>query len=117
MIRTIVAALRISRAIFASDAMRRYVTDEYMPGPQAETDEDLLEHVRATAGTTFHQTSTCMMGPGTMAVVDPDLKVKGVDGLRVIDASIMPTVISGNTNAAVIMIAEKGADMILGKAA
>jgi choline dehydrogenase len=114
---TIVAALRISRAIFASDAMRRYVTDEYMPGPQAETDEDLLEHVRATAGTTFHQTSTCMMGPGTMAVVDPDLKVKGVDGLRVIDASIMPTVISGNTNAAVIMIAEKGADMILGKAA
>ena len=86
-------------------------------------DERRLAHERAVAdqagpGTeTFHQTSTCMMGPGTMAVVDTDLKVKGVDGLRVVDASIMPTVISGNTNAAVIMIAEKGADMILGRAA
>ena len=88
-----------------------------MPGPQATSDEDLLNHVRATAGTTFHQTSTCMMGPGTMAVVGNDLKVKGTQGLRVVDASIMPTVVSGNTNATVIMIAEKGADMILGKAA
>ena len=114
---TIVAGLKISRAIFTSDAMKPWVTEEYLPGPQAQTDEDLLNHVRATAGTTFHQTSTCMMGPGTMAVVDTDLKVKGVDGLRVVDASIMPTVISGNTNAAVIMIAEKGADMILGRAA
>ena len=109
--------MKISRAIFTSDAMKPWVTEEYLPGPQAQTDEDLLNHVRATAGTTFHQTSTCMMGPGTMAVVDTDLKVKGVDGLRVVDASIMPTVISGNTNAAVIMIAEKGADMILGRAA
>ena len=67
----------------------------------------------ATAGTTFHQTSTCMMGPGPKAVVDTELKVKGLDGLRVIDASVMPTVVSGNTNATVIMIAEKGADMIL----
>jgi len=69
--------------------------------------------VRATSGTTFHQTSTCMMGPGPMAVVDTMLKVKGLDALRVIDASIMPTVVSGNTNATAIMIAEKGADMIL----
>src|SRR5882757_5457528 len=93
--------------------MRRYVTDEYMPGPQATTDEDLLNHVRATAGTTFHQTSTCMMGPGPMAVVDTELRVKGTQGLRVIDAAVMPMVVSGNTNATVIMIAEKGADMIL----
>jgi choline dehydrogenase len=77
----------------------------------------LLDHVRETAGTTFHQTSTCMMGPGPMAVVDIDLKVKGMAGLRVIDASVMPTVVSGNTNATVIMIAEKGADMILREAA
>jgi choline dehydrogenase len=110
---TIVAALRITREIFATPAMQRWVTDEYLPGPQAQTDEELLNHVRATAGTTFHQTSTCMMGPGPMAVVDTDLRVKGTQGLRVVDAAIMPTVVSGNTNATVIMIAEKGADMIL----
>ena len=92
--------------------MRRWVTEEYLPGPQAVSDNDLLEHVRATSGTTFHQTSTCMMGPGPMAVVDTELRVKGIQGLRVIDAAVMPTVVSGNTNATVIMIAEKGADMI-----
>ena len=114
---TIVAALRITRNLFATEAMRQWCTEEYLPGPRAASDEDLLDHVRATAGTTFHQTSTCMMGPGTMAVVDTDLKVKGTQGLRVVDASVMPTVVSGNTNATVIMIAEKGADMILQKAA
>jgi choline dehydrogenase len=114
---TIVAGLRVIRNIFATEAMRHWVTEEYMPGPQATSDEDLLNHVRATAGTTFHQTSTCMMGPGPMAVVDTELRVKGIQGLRVIDASIMPTVVSGNTNATVIMIAEKGADMILNQAA
>ena len=110
---TMVAALKVTRKIFATPAMRRYVTEEVFPGPRAKTDEDLLNHVRATSGTTFHQTSTCMMGPGPMAVVDHSLRVKGLDSLRVIDASIMPTVVSGNTNAAAIMIAEKGADMIL----
>jgi choline dehydrogenase len=110
---TIVAGLRVSRKIFATPAMKRYLTEEFFPGPQADSDEDLLNHVRETAGTTFHQTSTCMMGPGPKSVVDTDLKVKGLDGLRVIDASVMPTVVSGNTNATVIMIAEKGADMIL----
>jgi choline dehydrogenase len=110
---TIVAGLRVIRRVFATAAMQRYCKEEIYPGPKAQTDEDLLNHVRATAGTTFHQTSTCMMGPGPKAVVDIDLKVKGIEGLRVIDASIMPTVVSGNTNATVIMIAEKGADMIL----
>jgi choline dehydrogenase len=109
---TVVAGMQVSRRIFASAAMRRYCTEEIFPGPQAKTEDDLLEHVRETAGTTFHQTSTCMMGPGPMAVVDTDLKVKGLDGLRVVDASIMPTVVSGNTNATVIMIAEKAADLI-----
>ncbi|HLB96090.1 MAG TPA: choline dehydrogenase, partial [Acetobacteraceae bacterium] len=110
---TMVAALKVTRKVFAMPALRQYVTEEVFPGPQATTDEDLLNHVRATSGTTFHQTSTCMMGPGPMAVVDNSLRVKGVDALRVIDASIMPTVVSGNTNATAIMIAEKGADMIL----
>jgi choline dehydrogenase len=110
---TIVAALRVTRRIFASAAMQRLCREEIYPGPKANSDEDLLNHVRATAGTTFHQTSTCMMGPGPKSVVDIDLKVKGLDGIRVIDASVMPTVVSGNTNATVIMIAEKGADMIL----
>jgi choline dehydrogenase len=110
---TMVAGLKVSRRIFATSAMRKYVTEEYLPGPQASSDEDLLNHVRATAGTTFHQTSTCMMGPGPMAVVDASLRVKGMERLRVIDASIMPTVVSGNTNATAIMIGEKGADMIL----
>ncbi len=114
---TIVAALRITRRIFATPAMRPYLSREIFPGPEAASDEDLLNHVRETAGTTFHQTSTCMMGPGPKSVVDVDLKVKGLDGLRVIDASIMPTVVSGNTNATVIMIAEKGADLILNRAA
>jgi choline dehydrogenase len=110
---TMVAGLRVSRRIFGSAAMRRFVGEEYMPGVGAVSDEELLGHVRATAGTTFHQTSTCMMGPGPMAVVDTELRVKGMEGLRVIDASIMPTVVSGNTNATAIMIGEKGADMVL----
>jgi len=110
---TIVAGLQVSRRIFQTTAMRQYVTTEEMPGPQAATDNDLLDHVRATAGTTFHQTSTCMMGPGPMAVVDTSLRVNGMQHLRVVDASIMPTVVSGNTNATVIMIAEKAADAIL----
>ena len=93
--------------------MQRMVSDEFFPGAEADTDEKLLDHVRKTAGTTFHQTSTCMMGPQAMHVVDTDLRVKGMERLRVIDASIMPSVVSGNTNATAIMIAEKGADAIL----
>ena len=110
---TMVAALKAARHVFATPAMRRVVTEEFLPGPDAKTDDALLDHVRVTAGTTFHQTSTCMMGSHPTAVVDATLRVKGMEGLRVIDASIMPTVVSGNTNAAAIMIAEKGADMIL----
>jgi choline dehydrogenase len=93
--------------------MAALVTGEFLPGPATETDEEWLEHIRATAGTTYHPTSTCMMGTGDRAVVDNELRVYGLDGLRVVDASVMPTVVSGNTNATVIMIAEKASDMIL----
>jgi choline dehydrogenase len=93
--------------------MQKYVAEEFLPGPSAQSDADFLDHIRQTAGTTYHPTSTCMMGPHERAVVDTQLRVHGVEGLRVIDASIMPTVVSGNTNAATIMIAEKGAEMIL----
>ena len=92
--------------------MAASVTGEVMPGPATESDEEWLDYIRKNAGTTFHPTSTCMMGGHEQAVVDAELRVHGIEGLRVIDASIMPTVVSGNTNAATIMIAEKGADMI-----
>ena len=110
---TLIAGLRIARGIFRTAAMQKSVSEEFLPGPAAQTDEDFLDHIRQTAGTTYHPTSTCMMGQHENAVVDTELRVRGVEGLRVIDASIMPAVVSGNTNAATIMIAEKGADLIL----
>ena len=113
---TLIAGLRIARGIFQTAAMQKCVSEEFLPGPAAQSDEDFLDHIRQTAGTTYHPTSTCMMGQYERAVVDTELRVRGVETLRVIDASIMPTVVSGNTNAATIMIAEKGADMILAKA-
>ncbi|MGA8550586.1 MAG: GMC oxidoreductase, partial [Stellaceae bacterium] len=113
---TLIAGLRIARTVFQSPAMAALVTGEFLPGPATETDEQWLDHIRQNAGTTFHPTSTCMMGRPERAVVDSELRVHGVEGLRVIDASVMPAVVSGNTNATVIMIAEKGAEMILGAA-
>ncbi|MBV8889640.1 MAG: choline dehydrogenase [Alphaproteobacteria bacterium] len=109
---TMIAGLRIARAIFHTPTMRRYVTSEFWPGADIDSDEGWLEHVRRNGSTTFHQVSTCMMGQHPTAVVDNELRVHGMEGLRIVDASIMPTVISGNTNAATIMIAEKGADLI-----
>jgi choline dehydrogenase len=109
---TMIAALKISRRIFQTPTMQRYVVEEFWPGAQVDSDEGLLEHAKKTGSTTFHQTSTCMMGAHETAVVDAELRVHGMVGLRVVDASVMPTVISGNTNAATIMIAEKAADLI-----
>jgi len=108
----LIAGLRIARQVFHSPAMQQMVEAEELPGPTVDSDEGWLDHIRRQAGTTFHPTSTCMMGPQAGAVVDPELRVHGLQGLRVVDASIMPAVVSGNTNAATIMIAEKGADMI-----
>jgi choline dehydrogenase len=84
-----------------------------VPGKQCASDADLLQFARDKGTTVFHPTSTCRMGPDTTAVVDERLRVRGVAGLRVADASIMPTLVSGNTNAAAIMIGEKASDMIL----
>jgi choline dehydrogenase len=109
---TLIAGLRIARKVFHSPAMAALVVGEFLPGPTAQSDADWLDHIAKTAGTTFHPTSTCMMGGPERGVVDTELRVHGLDGLRVIDASIMPAVVSGNTNATVIMIAEKAADMI-----
>ncbi len=110
---TMIAALKISRRIFQTPTMQRSVVEEFRPGAEIDSDEGLLEHARKTGSTTFHQTSTCMMGSHDNAVVDSELRVRGMDGLRVVDASVMPAVISGNTNAATLMIAEKASDLIL----
>jgi choline dehydrogenase len=109
---TLVAGLCLLRRVFQTQAMQRVASEEVLPGATTESDEEWLDHIRRTASTTFHPTSTCMMGAQERAVVDAELRVRGLDGLRVVDASIMPAVVSGNTNATVIMIAEKAADMI-----
>ena len=93
--------------------MRRYIAEERAPGRRCTSDADFLAYTRDTGTTIFHPTSTCRMGSDADAVVDERLRVRGIERLRVIDGAVMPTVVSGNTNAAIIMIAEKGADMIL----
>jgi choline dehydrogenase len=110
---TLVAGLHLLRRIMRQPAMQRYVAEERAPAPSATSDADMLAFARAHGTTVFHPTSTCRMGSDATAVVDERLRVRGIGGLRVIDGSIMPSVVSGNTNAAIVMIAEKGADMIL----
>jgi choline dehydrogenase len=105
--------LRILRKILAAPALKPYVVDEVYPGAKLVSDDDLLAFCRQTGSTVYHPTSTCRMGRDALAVVDERLRVRGIEGLRVVDASIMPDLVSGNTNAPVIMIAEKASDMIL----
>jgi choline dehydrogenase len=110
---TIVAGTKVLRRIFRAPAMARHITEEIEPGDQCQRDDELLDFIRRRGSTTYHPVSTCRMGQDAAAVTDERLRVHGFAGLRVVDASIMPAVVSGNTNAATIMIGEKGADMIL----
>jgi len=109
---TLVDGLKMARELLEQPDMKPYVASEFVPGPDVRTDDEWLDYARNTGGTVFHPTSTCKMGIDPMAVVDPHLRVHGLRGLRVADASIMPAVISGNTNAPSIMIGEKCADML-----
>lgn len=106
-------AMRIARDLIATNALGALVEAEVWPGDAHSSDEALLEYAQAYGNTAYHPIGTCRMGADDGAVVGPDLRVKGVTGLRVIDASVMPRIVSGNTNAAAIMIGEKGADMML----
>jgi choline dehydrogenase len=110
---TVVDGLKLLRRIMDRPVMRRYIAEERAPGEACQSDADLLAYARDTGTTVYHPTSTCRMGPDANAVVDERLRVRGFERLRVIDASIMPTVASGNTNAAAVMIGEKGSDMVL----
>ena len=114
--RAIVAGLRMLREIYAQPAFAKYYDAEVLPGDEARDDAGLLDFARHHGGTVYHCVGTCRMGTDTDSVVDPQLRVRGVDGLRVIDASIMPTVTSANTNAASLMIGEKGASLVLNAA-
>jgi choline dehydrogenase len=110
---TMVAGVRALRRIVQAPAMAQHIAEEVEPGPVCDSDDDLLDYVRRRGSTVYHPVGTCRMGQDERAVVDERLRVRGFEGLRVIDASIMPLVVSGNTNAATIMIAEKGAVMVL----
>ncbi|WP_428486969.1 GMC family oxidoreductase [Rhodopila sp.] len=112
-IRTALAGIRLVRRIAEQPALRPYVVNEILPGSPINSDADVLEYVRQTGVSNQHPTSSCAMGTGPNTVVDPRLRVHGVDGLRVADASIMPVAVGGNTNAPTIMIGEKAATMIL----
>jgi choline dehydrogenase len=108
-----VEGLKVLRKILHAPALSPFVIDEVDPGAKVSTDEELLNYCRQRGSTIYHPTSTCRMGSDPLAVVDQRLRVRGIEGLRVVDGSIMPDLVSGNTNAAIIMIAEKASDMIL----
>ncbi len=114
--RAIIGGLRLARRLFAAPALQRFVREESLPGAQIQTDDELLDYARRNGGTCYHASCTCLMGSHPLSVVDSELRVYGLDGLRVIDASVMPAVTSTNTNAPTIMIAEKGAALIKGAA-
>jgi len=110
--RAMVGGLKFLRRLFAAPALAKYVIEENVPGPSVESDDELLDYARQNGSTVYHASCSCMMGSHAMSVVDDQLRVHGLESLRVVDASVMPAVSSTNTNAPTIMIAEKGAAMI-----
>ena len=112
-LRTLRDGFKVLREVFRQKAFEPYGGDEFMPGPAVQTDAEINSYHRASGKSLYHPVGTCKMGQDEMAVVDETLRVRGLDGLRVVDASIMPRLVSGNTNAPTIMIGEKAADMIL----
>jgi choline dehydrogenase len=112
----LVRGLKLARRVFANPAFARYKATEFLPGPAVEGDDALKDYLRRSAATVYHPAGSCRMGADDAAVVTPELKVRGIDGLRVADASIFPRLMGGNPNAPVVMVAEKAADMILGRA-
>jgi choline dehydrogenase len=111
--RTAVAAVKKAREVAAAAPIRDVIAEEVAPGLQVQSDEDIIDFIRKNGATTFHPVGTCKMGEDAMSVVDARLLVRGIAGLRIADASIMPMIISGNTSIPCMMIGEKCADMML----
>jgi choline dehydrogenase len=111
-----IESIKYARKLAATDALKPYILSEYKPGAMVRSDNEILEFARENGATIFHPTGTCKMGSDRMAVTDARLRVHGIAGLRVVDCSIMPTLVSGNTHAPAVMIAEKASDMILAAA-
>jgi choline dehydrogenase len=109
---TAIDAMRITRKLVSTPAMAPFIVEEFTPGADYQSDSELLDRARTISQTIYHPVGTCKMGADPLAVVDDRLRVRGITGLRIADASIMPAIVSGNTNAPVIMIGEKAADMI-----
>jgi choline dehydrogenase-like flavoprotein len=111
-LRVAAEGVRISREIMQQQAFAKYIRREHFPGESVSGTNALKEYVKQYGRTSYHPNGTCKMGQDAMAVVDPQLKVRGIEGLRVIDSSIFPSLIGSNTNAPTIMVAEKGADLV-----
>ena len=116
-IQTVYRGLDLARRILAAPAFARLKAHEILPGPETQGETAWLDYIRKTAVTVHHPSGTCAMGSSPDTVVDPQLRVRGIEGLRVADASVFPHPIAGNSNAGVVMVAEKAADMILGRPA
>ncbi|MEJ7584393.1 MAG: GMC family oxidoreductase N-terminal domain-containing protein [Acidimicrobiales bacterium] len=112
----LVAGTKVARSVLQGDALGSVVTGEWLPEGDPRSDDELRDAIRASMESLYHPVSSCRMGTDDLAVVDPQLRVHGIDGLRVVDASVMPTLVRGNTNAPTIMIAERAADLIRGRA-
>ena len=110
--------MKLARRLLQSPALERFFAGDHLPGPQAQSDDELMGYARQYGSTAYHLIGTARMGPATdpTAVVDDELRVHGMQGLRVVDASIMPSMPSANTYASTMMIAEKASDMICGRA-